>query len=91
MDPLELERAASEGASALITVSPELVDVVRTRYELPERTLVLGNLALSRDRVVDLPERTGPVGAPQSSPTRRRPLSNRLGGDGSQTLTRSVS
>lgn len=63
-DPLALERTAIEGASALITVSPELVDVVRSRYELPERTLVLGNLALRRDRVIDLPERTGPVGAP---------------------------
>ena len=56
-DPLYLERTAIEGASALITVSPELVDVVRARYELPERTLVLGNLALRRDRVIDLPDR----------------------------------
>ena len=59
VDPLGLERAAIEGASALITVSPELADVVRARYELPERTLVLGNLALRRDRVVDLPRRGG--------------------------------
>jgi glycosyltransferase involved in cell wall biosynthesis len=58
-DPLGLERAAIEGASALITVSPELVDVVRARYELPARTLVLGNLALRRDRVATLPERNG--------------------------------
>ncbi len=58
VDPLDLERTAIEGSSALITVSPELVDVVRARYELPERTLVLGNLALRRDRVVDLPERS---------------------------------
>ncbi len=57
VDPLDLERAAIEGASALITVSPELVDVVRARYELPSTTLVLGNLALRRDRIVDLPER----------------------------------
>jgi hypothetical protein len=57
VDPLDLERTAIEGASALITVSPELVDVVRARYELPERTLVLGNLALRRDRVIDLPDR----------------------------------
>ncbi len=55
--PLDLERAAIEGASALITVSPELVDVVRAQYELPDRTLVLGNLALRRDRIIDLPER----------------------------------
>ncbi len=59
VDPLDLERTAIEGSSALITVSPELVDVVRARYELPERTLVLGNLALRRDRVVDLPARVG--------------------------------
>lgn len=59
VDPLGLERAAIEGASALITVSPELVDVVRTRYGLPPRTLVLGNLALRRDRVATLPERNG--------------------------------
>lgn len=57
-DPLGLERAAIEGAAALITVSPELVDVVRARYEIPERTLVLGNLALRRDRVATLPERS---------------------------------
>ncbi len=59
VDPLGLERAAIEGAAALITVSPELVDVLRAQYELPGRTLVLGNLALRRDRVVDLPERSG--------------------------------
>lgn len=59
VDPLGLERAAIEGASALITVSPELVDVVQAGYELPERTLVLGNLALRRDRIVDLPQRGG--------------------------------
>ena len=56
-DPFGLERAAIEGASALITVSPELVDAIRSRYELPERTLVLGNLALYRDRVRELPTR----------------------------------
>jgi glycosyltransferase involved in cell wall biosynthesis len=61
-DPLGLERAAIEGASALITVSPELVEVVRARYELPGRTLVLGNLALRRDRVRALPERNGNSG-----------------------------
>ncbi len=59
VNPLDLERIAIEGASALITVSPELVDVVRARYELPARTLVLGNLALRRDRVVELPEHHG--------------------------------
>jgi glycosyltransferase involved in cell wall biosynthesis len=57
VDPLALERAAIEGAAAVITVSPELVDVVNARYALPDRTLVLGNLALRRDRVIDLPER----------------------------------
>ena len=55
--PLELEQTAIEGAAAVITVSPELVDVISARYALPDRTLVLGNLALRRDRVVDLPHR----------------------------------
>ncbi len=64
VDPLDLERTAIEGASAIITVSPELVDVIDARYELPDRTLVLGNLALRRDRVVDLPERTTHTGSP---------------------------
>jgi glycosyltransferase involved in cell wall biosynthesis len=58
-NPLGLERAAIEGASALITVSPELLEVVRARYALPERTLVLGNLALRRDRVETLPACNG--------------------------------
>jgi len=58
-NPLGLERAAIEGASALITVSPELVDAVRARYDLPDRTLVLGNLALRRDRAETLPARNG--------------------------------
>ncbi len=58
VDPLDLECAAIEGASAVITVSPELVDVIDARYDLPQRLLVLGNLALRRDRVVDLPEHT---------------------------------
>ena len=56
VDPLDLERSAIEGASAVITVSPELVDVIRARYELPDRALVLGNLALRRDRVLELPQ-----------------------------------
>lgn len=64
VDPLELELAAIEGASALITVSSELVDVVRGRYELPERTLVVGNLALGRDRVPQLPEKSERDGMP---------------------------
>lgn len=57
VDPLALERAAIEGAAAVITVSPELVEVIAARYELPSRTFVLGNLALRRDRVAELPER----------------------------------
>ncbi len=54
-EPLDLERTAIEGASALITVHPSSSTSVRARYELPARTLVLGNLALRRDRVIDLP------------------------------------
>lgn len=56
-EPLDLELAAIEGASALITVSSELVDVVSALYHLPGRTLVVGNLALGRDRIPHLPEK----------------------------------
>lgn len=57
VDPAGLERTAIEGASAVITVSPELVDVITARYRLPDHTLVLGNLALRKDRVAEIPRR----------------------------------
>lgn len=54
-DPLGLERIAIEGARAVITVSPELLDVIDSAYRLPADTLVIPNYALERD----LPEITG--------------------------------
>ena len=35
--PLELERRAIEGASALITVSDEMLDEIRARYRVPDQ------------------------------------------------------
>lgn len=54
-DPLALERAAVEGAAAVITVSPELLEVVDTAYTLPLRTHIQPNLALQRDLIETLP------------------------------------
>jgi glycosyltransferase involved in cell wall biosynthesis len=48
-DPLELERRALEESAAVVTVSVELMDVLRHRYRLPERTLVFPNYALGSD------------------------------------------
>jgi glycosyltransferase involved in cell wall biosynthesis len=48
-EPLELERRALEESVAVVTVSAELMDVLRCRYNLPERTLVLPNYALRSD------------------------------------------
>ncbi len=48
-EPLELERRALEESAAVVTVSAELMDVLRRRYNLPERTLVLPNYALRSD------------------------------------------
>lgn len=56
-DPLALERAAIEGAAAVITVSPELLEVVDTAYLLPARTHIQPNLALRRDLATTLPHR----------------------------------
>lgn len=53
-DPLALERAAVEGATAVIAVSPEMVDELRARYRLPP-TLVFPNYALARDLPAELP------------------------------------
>lgn len=48
-EPLELERRALEESGAVVTVSAELMDVLRRRYRLPERTLVFPNYALRSD------------------------------------------
>jgi glycosyltransferase involved in cell wall biosynthesis len=48
-DPLELERRALEESAAVVTVSAELMNVLRGRYRLPERALVFPNYALGSD------------------------------------------
>ncbi|HVM04120.1 MAG TPA: glycosyltransferase [Acidimicrobiales bacterium] len=53
-DPLAAERAAVEGCSALVTVSPELLAEVEARYQVPP-TLVFPNYALARDLPMTLP------------------------------------
>jgi Glycosyl transferase 4-like domain len=59
VDPLGLERAAIEGAAAVITVSPELVDVLRRLYGPSTQAMMVGNLALRRDRITELPPKAG--------------------------------
>lgn len=51
-----LERLAVERSDGVITVSPELVDVIEERYDIPGDVLVIPNLALRRD-LPHLPER----------------------------------
>lgn len=48
-EPLELERRALEESTAVVTVSEELMDVLRRRYRLPGRSLVFPNYALSSE------------------------------------------
>jgi glycosyltransferase involved in cell wall biosynthesis len=55
-DPLGLEKQAVEGSAGLVAVSDELLDAIRARHTLPDRTLVFPNFALGRD----LPERLPP-------------------------------
>jgi glycosyltransferase involved in cell wall biosynthesis len=54
-DPLELERFAVEESSALVTVSPELLEEIGARYALPRSTAVFPNYALERDLPAGLP------------------------------------
>ncbi len=54
-DPLVLERIAVEQSSALVTVSRELLDEIRSRHHLRAPTLVLPNYALRRDLPAVLP------------------------------------
>ena len=56
-DPLGLEKQAIEGSAGLVAVSDELLDEIRARHALPERTLVFPNFALGRDLPVKLPAR----------------------------------
>ncbi len=48
-EPLALERRALEESTAVVTVSDELMEVLRGRYRLPEPTLVFPNYALRSD------------------------------------------
>jgi glycosyltransferase involved in cell wall biosynthesis len=62
----ELERRSLEESAAVVTVSPELMDVLDRRYSLPERTLVVPNFALGRDLPRGLPSREHrPAGLPR--------------------------
>ena len=58
-EPLALERLAIEGCSALVSVSPELLERIRARYRVTAPTLALPNYALRRDlpSVLPPPER----------------------------------
>jgi glycosyltransferase involved in cell wall biosynthesis len=54
-DPLEAERFAIEESTALVTVSPELLEEIAARYTLPQYTAVFPNYALERDLPSALP------------------------------------
>jgi len=54
-DPLDLERRAVEESTALVTVSPELLEEIGSRYTLPPLTGVFPNYALERDLPPGLP------------------------------------
>jgi glycosyltransferase involved in cell wall biosynthesis len=58
-EPLALERVVVEGCSALVTVSEELLEEIRTRYRITAPTLAFANYALRRDlpQVIPPPER----------------------------------
>ena len=65
-DPLVLERRAIEASAALITVSDEMLEQIRTRYRLPASSLVFANYAPARD----LPTLLPPPGRARSGPFR---------------------
>jgi glycosyltransferase involved in cell wall biosynthesis len=54
-DPVELERRAVEESAALVTVSPELLEEIGSRYTLPQCTAVFPNYALESDLPAGLP------------------------------------
>ena len=64
-DPLQLERRAVEGSDALVAVSAEMLEVIRSRYRVPEHSRVFASYATERDLPAVLPPptrgRTGPV------------------------------
>jgi glycosyltransferase involved in cell wall biosynthesis len=64
-DPLELERLAIEGCSALVTVSDELLAEVAARHRAPERTLIFPNLALGRDLPASVAAERAGAGPPR--------------------------
>lgn len=63
-DPAAMEKAAVEGAAALITVSAELLSELAARYELPARTRTFPNYALERHLPATLPPPERPAGHP---------------------------
>jgi hypothetical protein len=54
-EPLALEQLAVEECTALVTVSHELLEEIRARYNPPAPTLAFPNYALRSDLPVDLP------------------------------------
>jgi glycosyltransferase involved in cell wall biosynthesis len=54
-EPLALEQLAIEECSALVAVSPELLEEIRTRYRVTAPTLAFANYALGRDLPSTLP------------------------------------
>ena len=65
-DPLELERAAVEGCTALVAVSEEMLAEMAARYRLPRHVRCFPNYVLARD----LPDVLPPPDRPLRSPPR---------------------
>jgi glycosyltransferase involved in cell wall biosynthesis len=65
IDALELEKRAIEGASALVTVSPEMLAEVSARYALPAVACHFPNFALERYLPADLPPARSSTGPPR--------------------------
>lgn len=63
-DPLDLERRAVEGSSALVVISEEMRAELQARYRLPAAVAVLPNYALRRDLPADLPPPDRPLTGP---------------------------
>jgi glycosyltransferase involved in cell wall biosynthesis len=63
-DPLALERAAVEGADALLTVSRELVEVIAARHRPPPLVRTFANYALRDDLPPALPDPERPLREP---------------------------
>jgi glycosyltransferase involved in cell wall biosynthesis len=64
LDALALEQLAIEECSALVTVSDELLEEIRSRYHPTAPTLVIPNYALRRDLPALLPPAEGRNGRP---------------------------